>query len=313
MWLRIKQRVSGGSLVRSKKALVAIVLLAVIGLAFAQFVVRPHVRRWRAQIQEVPLAGASVAYRDIGHGSPSVVIINGMSCTMGGYHELQDALAGTTRVLNYDRPGLGESGANSEPRTLDVIDKDLKNLLELLKVPPPYVMIGHSLGGHIIRYYAHKHPGEVTAFVFLDAPHEDWFRYIRSTWAKDEVEEYFKWWSLPSDEYQGAALEEKLTYEKNCDLIRGIGVPPNVHTLMFTGNNYGHFRKTSPGREEDRKKWAEMQASVLTGVKDGKQIVDFGAGHMFHKDRPKLVADELKKLIERLRTEKAARTEADGR
>lgn len=293
---------------RNWKVLVALALLGALGLAFAQFVLRPQYRKWRTGVKEVPLAGATIAYRDIGEGSPVAVIITGMDCRQDSYYELQRGLSKTTRVLAYDRPGLGYSTGNSDAPTLDIIDRDLEAFLKVLHVPPPYLLIGHSLGGHIIRYYADKHPKKVAGLVFLDAPHEDWFRHIRETWSKQDSDAYFVWWKQRY-ESDGTEAVERPYYEKNCDMVRGVKIDPDIPVLMFTGNNEGHFAKTSPAKERDRQLWADMQAEFLVGVKDAKQIVDWEVGHFVHDDKPEMVLHEIGSFIERIRAKRPSAAE----
>lgn len=257
--------------------------------------------KWRTQLREIPLAGATVSYRDYGEGRPAVVIISGMSVLKDSYLGLQRRLGRKTRVISYDRPGIGDSTPNSEPRTLDYIDKDLKALLQALNVPPPYVLIGHSLGGHIIRYYAVRHPGEVAGLVFLDAPHEDWFDYVRKTWSKEDADAYFRWWTPTNKDYAGTRLEEMLAYETNCAMIRGIKIPPDIPVLMFTASNYGHFRKSAAGLAEDRRNWAGLQTSLLTDVKHKKHLVDMEFSHWLHQEKPDWVAGEIGAFIDKIR------------
>lgn len=285
----------------SWRLVLALLVACALLLAFAKFVVRPEYRRWKTKLQDMELAGTTISFRDLGQGEPAVVIITGMSCVKDSYYDLQKSLAETTRVLAYDRPGLGDSTANSDARTLDIIDRDLQAFLRARGVPAPYVMVGHSLGGHIIRYYAQHHPGEVAGLVFLDHPHEDWFNYIRKTWSEEEQRKYFDWWQPTNPDFKGVGTEELMSYERNCDLVRGIEIPPDVSVLMFTGNNDGHFRKASPGKEDDRRMWAEMQGSLLQGVRDARHVVDWDVGHMMHRDKPEMIASEIAKFIEEVR------------
>jgi pimeloyl-ACP methyl ester carboxylesterase len=274
---------------------------AAVGAFAAYPRLRPHLWKWRMQIEELPLSGAVISYRDIGEGAPAAIIVSGVAVPKTAYLNLQTRLSGATRVITYDRPGLGESTPNAEPRTLAVVDKDMKDFLDALNVPPPYVLIGHSWGGHIIRYFADRHPGEVAGLVFLDQPHEDWFDYIRRTWSQQETDAYFKSWTAANPAYTGVLLEEVLAYEENCETIRGVPIPADVPVLMFTSSNFGHFRSSPAGLEEDRRSWARMQASLLTGVKDHKLLVDMELSHWLHQEKPDWVAGEIAVFIERLR------------
>lgn len=279
---------------------VAVALLGII----AVLPLYPHVRywyfTWNTDLQQIPLAGAVISYRDFGKGSPAAVILSGVAVPKDSYLDLQRRISSVTRVISYDRPGIGLSTPNDDPRTLEIIDRDLKALLVALDVPPPYVMIGHSFGGFIARSYAARHPGEVAGLVFIDQPHEDWFRYIRRTWPAEEAERYFRWWTAENKNYSGAALEEILSYDANSRAIRGLALPPDIPVLMFTTSNPGHFRKSN-GIEEDRKNWVDMQTSLLAGVKDYRHLIDTSLTHWPHHDKPEWVAQEIAAFIEKVR------------
>ena len=64
-------------------------------------------------------------------------------------------------VCSYDRLGLGRSDKLSAPHTADEIVDDLHQLLKAARLLPPYVMVGHSIGGIYVRKYAALYPAEV--------------------------------------------------------------------------------------------------------------------------------------------------------
>jgi pimeloyl-ACP methyl ester carboxylesterase len=106
-----------------------------------------------------------------GAGKPAVVLETGFG---GGayadWHELQPRVARFTRVCSYDRAGYGFSElGNDLPRDIkhDVID--LHALLLASGEHGPYVLVGHSDGGHIIGAYTDLYPRDVAGLVFLDA------------------------------------------------------------------------------------------------------------------------------------------------
>ena len=89
------------------------------------------------------------------------------------------AIAATTRVCAYDRPGtyasvgdqdfVSRSDPVPQPTTAQAVVTDLHALLHAAGVPGPYVLAGHSLGGFISRMYASTYPDEVVGMVLLDA------------------------------------------------------------------------------------------------------------------------------------------------
>jgi pimeloyl-ACP methyl ester carboxylesterase len=84
------------------------------------------------------------------------------------WQQIQPLLAKSTRVVSYDRPGLGWSDAGPEPRTATRIVDELHDLLAEAKIPPPYVLVGHSFGGLTMPLFAARYPDEVCGVVLVD-------------------------------------------------------------------------------------------------------------------------------------------------
>lgn len=239
--------------------------------------------------------------RDYGKGSPTVIIEPGLNCSKHLYYGLQYRTSRKTRVIAYDHAGIGESTPNNNPRTLPYYIEELRALMDAKDLEPPYILIGHSLGGHIIRYFTYLYPEKVAGLIFIDHPHEDWFRHIRATWDVEEATQYFKFWSPDTTGMDPVPIGhiEKFEYEANCDSIRGKKIPTNIPVLMFTGKNARHFRKHEKGLKEDMKAWADLQHSLLEGLSESKHIVDWETGHSLHLDKPQMVQKEINAFIER--------------
>jgi pimeloyl-ACP methyl ester carboxylesterase len=106
-----------------------------------------------------------------GQGSPGVLFIGGLGQGATSSAAFQSRLAESTRVISYDRPGLGWSPPLEGDWTLDAAVEDVAGLLAapgLFDGPP--ILVGHSLGGQIARRFAHAHPGRVSGLVLLDSP-----------------------------------------------------------------------------------------------------------------------------------------------
>ncbi len=108
-----------------------------------------------------------------GRGSPVVVLEAGG----GGDHRVWDAvqpeLARTTRVCSYDRAGLALSDAAPKRATATQKANDLHDLLSVADVRGPYVLVGHSYGGMLVRVYADRYPDDIAGVVLLDSSHPD--------------------------------------------------------------------------------------------------------------------------------------------
>jgi pimeloyl-ACP methyl ester carboxylesterase len=105
-----------------------------------------------------------------GSGSPTVVLEPGLGESgemMAGW--IQPAVATSTRVCVYDRPGRGWSEPPAHPQDAVANAVDLHTLLARAEVDGPYVLVGHSSGGAYIKVYAAQYPDQVAGMVLLDA------------------------------------------------------------------------------------------------------------------------------------------------
>jgi len=105
--------------------------------------------------------------------SPTVVMEGGHMEPSLTWALVQPEVARFTRVCTYDRAGLGWSERSPKPRTVANMVDELHTLLARAGVEPPYVLVGHSIGGLYVRLYAHNYPDQVAGMVLVDASHEE--------------------------------------------------------------------------------------------------------------------------------------------
>ncbi|HMI88655.1 MAG TPA: alpha/beta hydrolase [Polyangiaceae bacterium] len=104
----------------------------------------------------------------MGGGSPTIVLEAGLGGDSSSWVFVQPQLAELTRVCSYDRAGYYFSDPGPMPRTADANVDDLHRTLEGASIRGPFVLVGHSLGGLLVRLYAAKYPGDVIGIVLLD-------------------------------------------------------------------------------------------------------------------------------------------------
>jgi len=109
----------------------------------------------------------------IGKGNPTVVFVSGAGNDCLIWQLVQPKVAKFTSTLSYDRAGLGWSESTDNPRTAEFIAHELQQLLINSDSQPPYVMVGHSMGGIYARKYAQLFPDTVVGMVLVDSPHEE--------------------------------------------------------------------------------------------------------------------------------------------
>lgn len=102
---------------------------------------------------------------------PVVVFENGLGGHMAWWGKVLPALPADTAYFAYNRPGIGNSAAADTPRDGEHIVEELRRALQLQGMRPPYVLVGHSLGGLYMQLFARKHRKEVAALVLVDSTH----------------------------------------------------------------------------------------------------------------------------------------------
>jgi pimeloyl-ACP methyl ester carboxylesterase len=117
-----------------------------------------------------------------GRGSPTVIFDSGLGDGTRVWGLIQPAIAKHARACSYDRAGLGFSDPPTRLSTSANAVDDLHRLLHDAHVKPPYVLVGHSLGGMNMKLYAETHLSEVAGLVFVDPSHED---LGKGAWAID--------------------------------------------------------------------------------------------------------------------------------
>jgi pimeloyl-ACP methyl ester carboxylesterase len=108
-------------------------------------------------------------------GQPTVVFEGGLGAPWLVWDLVQPGVAEHTRACSYDRAGYGWSDPGPQPRSARQMAGELHGLLEKAGETGPYLLVGHSLGGIIIRIYAAEYPEQVSGLLLVDARHEDFF------------------------------------------------------------------------------------------------------------------------------------------
>jgi pimeloyl-ACP methyl ester carboxylesterase len=175
----------------------------------------------------------------VGDGSPTAILESGLNDSWLSWYKVQPATAKFTRVCSYDRAAVGWSDAQPEPPDSRNIAFHLHSLLNNAGVKPPYVLVGHSIGGIHIRVYQNTYPADVAGMVLVDSSHPDQRKRFPS--------ELMKWSALQS-------LEFKLV-----KLAMPFGVP---RFLVLCGDGPAEIRDTLR-TVECQTRWAETQEAEL--------------------------------------------------
>lgn len=120
----------------------------------------------------VELGGHHLHVNCSGRGSPIVLVENGLGDFSFDWVLVQARVETFTRICTYDRAGYAWSAPGPLPRTFDQINLELRDALEKLGENGPYILVGHSYGGPVMRNFALTYPKDSAGLVLVDAAFE---------------------------------------------------------------------------------------------------------------------------------------------
>ena len=113
-----------------------------------------------------------IEYAVTKHDSLPVIFENGSGGTFNrAWEKVLSDISKDTTTFVYNRPGYGDSDAVATPRDGAHVVGELRLLLLSKGLKPPYVLVGHSLGGLYMQYFARRYPDEVAALILVDSMH----------------------------------------------------------------------------------------------------------------------------------------------
>jgi pimeloyl-ACP methyl ester carboxylesterase len=145
------------------------ILILIAAAAIAQWILaRRDDRRFPAPGMMVKIHGAEMHVKQMGEGQPAVLLEAGIAASTLNWSLLQPELANLAATYSYDRAGFGWSRGKDISCSLPRIVDDLHATIAALKIASPYILVGHSFGGFIVREYAQRFPNELAGLVMID-------------------------------------------------------------------------------------------------------------------------------------------------
>jgi pimeloyl-ACP methyl ester carboxylesterase len=112
--------------------------------------------------------GARLFFFEMGAGDPTILFEAGIGATHLNWRAIQESIAESARTVSYDRCGLGWSSRSRTARIPSNIAAELHQMLHHAGYKPPFILVGHSFGGLVMRRFAVLYPEEVAGVVLID-------------------------------------------------------------------------------------------------------------------------------------------------
>ncbi len=246
-------------------------------------------------------------------GQPLVIFESGAGTPMGNWEKVLDGTAKLAPLLTYDRPGIGKSEPIQKLPTIENVSTWLLEILEQLEQPPPYILVGHSLGGAYVRGFAVYHPEKLAGLIIIDPADftetskniGDYYEFL--DWPEQKVDSLIESFvtrrqsgridAPPAIQREGQVLDEM----RATDFAEINDHPlPNIPVHILTGGRFD-LPKDRWSKEYDElelfqskmrirsKRWMD----VIQSVEKGMFFFSADAAHFVQWDDPELVVSSI--------------------
>lgn len=233
--------------------------------------------------------GNSITYVHRSGSSPTVVFESGLGDGLSSWGNVYDAVGEFAGVFAYSRPGYSPGLSTvrvDSARTAQDAAGLLQTLLSRNGARPPYVLVGHSIGGLYVMEFARAYPDLVAGLVIVDGRIPGFTQACEAAGLSP---------CLPP------ATSALLAPPHIAAEIRGIEVSeesaPSPHELRMPAILLV-ATEAPPGAPADAQPiWLHVQKEFANALPKGSFRLAEGAGHYIQKDSPELVIESIRKLV----------------
>jgi pimeloyl-ACP methyl ester carboxylesterase len=258
-----------------------------------------------------------------GQGTPTVILDSGLGDSYISWVKVQPQIAKFAQVCSYDRAGLGYSDPSPHSRTSKAMADELHTLLHNAGIAPPYVLVGHSMGGYNVRLFASSYRSEVAGIVLVDSSHPEQekrlpqaFNDLDKTWVREQE---FLTFTTPfgvprmlgfcgNDAQVRAADCNFHSYREGLTVLKAL---TQSAAEAATAGPLGdlplavlsHDPNTpQPDVPEDLVRptndaWEKMQQELAQLSTKGTRVIAKNSGHYIQLDRPDVVIEAVRNIV----------------
>ncbi len=248
---------------------------------------------------------------------PVVVFESGAGMPLETWDPILEKVAAFAPVVAYDRPGTGQSPWSGQLLTPQPANQRLKRLLDSLGVAQPVVLVGHSWGGALARYFSGEYPTMVKAMLYIDPTDVTmtepmWQQMFASFGATArDLDAFFAVMDTSTMDLPPAVRAESMMM---MDLLRTrtlkerlLKPAPNVPSSVLLASRIMPLPKGMVPFDGDAyaKALQEIRVSNLRPWTkgSGRYAVVEGTGHFVYRDAPAVVVTEIQRLIDNTRVQ----------
>jgi pimeloyl-ACP methyl ester carboxylesterase len=267
--------------------------IAAVSIAAAAFLAAQH-----QTFARVDAGGPKLRMLVTGRGNQTVVFEAGANGSLENWVRIQARISQFARTVSYDRAGNGLSDKGPVPRDGAHIAAELHAALHNAHLSPPYILVGHSLGGPFIRMFAAKYLNEVAGMVLVDPTQEDLIAWAR----EHDPEEHEETEHTPRPDNEVDCAPQTFAELKDTRLPNGIpvtlicGMGPREIPPFITQEMRREVEQDRtnlyPAKLQFHKAWVEK-------IPGGQLVVTEKSGHGIPFEEPELVVKAIRDVVAR--------------
>lgn len=313
---------------RVVRVLLVLALLLVAAGAVYENIAEARDRRFNPMPgKRLEVGGYKMHIDCTGEGSPTVILESGLGDTYVSWRKVQPQIAKFAHVCSYDRAGIGYSDSSSDPRTSQMIATQLHRLLQSAAIAPPYILVGHSMGGYTVRLFASLYRNEVAGMVLVDASHPDQQNRfppeLNNMMATQVRESEFLAYSMPFGipRLLGLCDDDPVARAAECnfhsarEVVAELKSFPESAAQAATAGSLGDLPLAVLSHDPDKPSadlspdlakpvndaWEKMQEELAHLSTRGTQTIAKNSSHYIQFDRPEIVIDAVKSVVDEAR------------
>ena len=274
----------------------------------------------------VDVGGRRLQLYCIGHGTPTVVIETGMGTPSYLWMPVQNGVAKYTHVCTYDRAGFGWSNPSPKARSMTERVAELHTLLTNAHVDGPYVLVGHSYGGALMRLFVRDYPQDIAGLVLVESSEEgiaaepgakiyqetngqalenrireSRFGLVRLEMRKSSPLERA---ALSSPAFWTETFDENQSMNRMAEEMKGTEAPGTLGSLPLVVIRRGESNNESVSgmtAEQFEQKWQEAQERLAKLSTNSVLVVAWESGHNVEFTQPDLIVVQIDRVVTAVR------------
>lgn len=219
------------------------------------------------------------------HETIPVVFENGLGGRMEWWKKVLPEISKNTTTFTYNRPGYGKSDLASTPRDGTHVVDELRSLLQSKGLAPPYVLVGHSLGGLYMQLFARRYPNEVSALILVDSTHPEQLK------GKGDPENWPSWFRLAYNLATSAVEKQELNaIDETGEAV--LSLPP------FTGKPVIVLSASQPLKDKSElADDANEKRKDLAALYPGAKQIWVDSGHGIPLEKPESIVSAVREVM----------------